>query len=108
MIGQTKSDAMRNSMGKALGTVKKHAKTGAAVLGGVGLAYIASKARQHTLPGATSHHGSGPGYSHRQPYTDRFGQTWTPGQGGTWTHGNWTAHQHPGQRAWYDPRSGPR
>ena len=37
MIGQTKGAAMKQNMGKALGTVKKHAATGAAILGALGL-----------------------------------------------------------------------
>ena len=68
MIGQTKGAAVRQSLGKAAGTVKKHASTGAAFLGGVGLAYVMHKINQHRLPGAATH--AGPGYSHRAPYID--------------------------------------
>ena len=70
MIGQTKQAAVKQSLGKALGTVKKHAATGAAFLGGVGLAYVTHKMNEHRLPGAATHAGSGPGYSHRAPYID--------------------------------------
>ena len=70
MIGQTKGAAVKQSLGKALGTVKKHAATGAAFLGGVGLAYVTHKINQHRLPGAATPAGSGPGYSHRRPLHD--------------------------------------
>ena len=67
MIGQTKRAAVKQSLGKALGTVKKHAATGAAFLGGVGLAHVVHKLREHRLPGASTHAWSRPGYSHRAP-----------------------------------------
>ena len=70
MIGETKSDAIKQSIGKAAGTVKKHAAKGAAILGGVGLAYVTHKMNQRRLPGAATPAGSGPGYSHRAPYID--------------------------------------
>jgi len=89
------------------GRFKNYAMGGLAALAGFGAGYVAHKARQdNRLPGTTSPAGDGHRHSHQ--YTDRFGQTWTPGPGGTWAHGNWTAHQHPGRRAWYDPRPGPR
>ena len=112
MIGQTKGAAMKQSMGKALGTVKKHAATGAAILGGVGLAYVTHKLREHhleSLPGAGTHAGSDPRYSHRAPYIDpatgglvRDGRHAPPGgivhrnhapTGGVWHDGGtrWTA-----------------
>ena len=67
MLGHTKGAAVRQSLGKATRTVKKHAATGAAFLGGVGLAYVAHKLREHRLPGASTHAWSRPGYSHRAP-----------------------------------------
>ena len=110
MIGQTKGAAVKQSLGKALGTVKKHAATGAAFLGGVGLAYVTHKMNEHRLPGAATHAGSGPGYSHRAPYIDpatgglvRDGRHAPPGgivrdgrdapPGGVWHDGGtrWTA-----------------
>ena len=103
MLGQTK---MRQTLGK----YKKHAATGAAILGGVGLAYVTHKLREHRLPGAATPAGSGPGYSHRAPYTDpatgglvRDGRHAPPGgrvvdarhapTGGVWHDGGtrWTA-----------------
>ena len=60
------------------------AVTGAAVLGGVGLAHVVNKLREHRLPGATSHAGSGPRYSHRHPAAERI---WTPGGGWTTSSG---------------------
>ena len=63
MIGQTKGTALRQSLAK----YKKHAATGAAIVGGVGLAHIVHKLREHSLPGASTHAWSRPGYSHRAP-----------------------------------------
>ena len=67
MLGETKGTAMRQTWGKALGKAKKHAVTGAAFLGGVGLAHVVHKINQHRLPGASTHAWSRPGYSHRAP-----------------------------------------
>ena len=98
MLGETKGTAMRQTWGKALGKAKKHAVTGAAFLGGVGLAYVTHKIHQHRLPGAATPAGSGPGYSHRAPYIDpatgglvRDGRHAPPG--GVWHDGGtrWTA-----------------
>ena len=67
MLGETKGSAMRQTWGKALGKYKKHAVTGAAILGGVGLAHVVHKLQEHRLPGASTHAWSRPGYSHRAP-----------------------------------------
>ena len=63
MVGVTKAARVRQTLGK----VKKHAVTGAAFLGGVGLAHVVHKLNQHRLPGASTHAWSRPGYSHRAP-----------------------------------------
>ena len=84
MLGETKGSAMRQTWGKALGKAKKHAVTGSAFLGGVGLAHVVHKLREHRLPGASSHAGSGPRYSHRHPAAERI---WTPGGGWTTSSG---------------------